>query len=269
MRNASWSYSRQALGPLFQIAESALSVTQLAELSLKWVSLDSTGRQTLEWMRSNGFDAAPLDEPEPYRYVAADWLDANDLPVVRQAQQIDARLLVSADLSLTDGIAQLENHRFYFVLQGGKLQGIVTRADLQRPAVAMVLFSLILATEAGMNSIITRYLGDSWIEQLDERQRSRVEKIHAERVRTNTEVTKLECLMLSDRMNLIGRCEEAVSGLGFSSYDELIDWKKRLLRLRNVLAHGGGILDAQPQPQDAIKLFKEVRSFAERTWKLA
>ena len=79
-------------------------------------------------MQDRGFDAAPIDDPEPYRVVVAQSLRPINHPVSLQAQPLDAALLVSSDLSLADGITRLKRQQFYFVLQRDQLQGIVTRA---------------------------------------------------------------------------------------------------------------------------------------------
>ncbi len=84
-------------------------------------------------MHRHGFDAAPIDEPEPHRFVAASWLVPNGDPVVLQARPIDATLLVSSDLGLADGVSRLKEHPFYFVPQRDNLQGIITRADPSAP----------------------------------------------------------------------------------------------------------------------------------------
>ena len=190
----SWSTRELQLRPLMEIVENSLTVLQLAELDLKRADLAWSAEQTCQWMHENSFDAAPLDEPDPYRFVGASWLESNGAPVIGQARLIDATLLVSSDLGLADGVSRLKAHPYYFVLQRDNLQGIVTRADLQRPAVGMVLFSLILTSEAAANVIIDRCLGPTWIEHLTVEQRSRVNEIFNQRLRTNTQVTRLECL---------------------------------------------------------------------------
>jgi len=252
-----------------EIVENSLTVLQLAELDLKRADPARSAEQTCQWMHKHGFDAAPLDEPESYRFVGASWLEPNGDPVVGQARLIDATLLVSSDLGLADGVSRLKAHPYYFVLQRDNLQGIVTRADLQRPAVGMVLFSLILTSEAAANAIIDRCLGRTWIEHLPVEQRARVDEIFNQRVRTNTQVTRLECLMLHDRLRLLGRCDRVVSELGFASGKQFKSWKERLVNLRDNLAHGGGLLHAESDPVHAIQLFEDVRSFAERIWELA
>lgn len=265
----SWSTRELQLAPLMEIVKSSLTVLQLAELDLKLADPAWSAQQTQQWMHRHGFDAAPIDEPEPHRFVAASWLVPNGDPVVLQARPIDATLLVSSDLGLADGVSRLKVHPFYFVLQRDNLQGIITRADLQRPAVGMVIFSLILTSEAASNVIVDRCLGPAWVEHLPAQQQARVNEIFNQRLRTNTEVTMLECLMLHDRLRLLGKCGQVVSDLGFSSSTQFKEWKERLVRLRDNLAHGGGLLQAESDPVRAIELFEDVRSFAERIWGLA
>lgn len=265
----SWSTRELQFAPLMGIVQNSLTVLQLAEVDLKRADPAWSADEAHQWMRWHGFDAAPLDEPEAHRFIGASWLEPNADPVVGQARPIDATLLVSSDLGLADGVSRLKAHPYYFVLQRDNLQGIVTRADLQRPAVGMVLFSLILTSEAAANMIIDRCLGPAWIERLSAEQRAHVNEVFNQRLRTNTEVTMLDCLMLHDRLQLLGKCDRAVPELGFASGKQFRKWKERLVNLRDNLAHGGGLLHAEPDPTHAIELFEDVRSFAERIWELA
>jgi hypothetical protein len=264
----SWTSSREAhMGRLLQIVEGALTVTQLAELDLKFADPMWAADRTLAWMRDNSFDAAPLREPEVHRVVIAESLEPNERPVADQAAVLDAPLLVSGDLSIGQGISRLAAMPFYFVLGGDQLRGIVTRADLQRPAVSMIIFSMILASETAMSALIERRLGSNWIEQLKPAAREGVMEIYQSRSQHNTEVTPLECLMLHQRLELLARCPGLTAELSFSG-NGMKKWKEQLNTVRDMLAHGGGLLDAQPDPVEAIRLFGAVRSFADQLWRL-
>ena len=256
------------MGRLLRIVEESLTVTHLAALDLEMADPEWTALRARDWLRENSFDAAPLDEPEPHQVVIADELEPGDRPVREQARSIDSTMLVSADLSLADGIVRLKSRPFYFVLHRDKLQGIVTRADLQRPAVAMILFGMILASESAMNVVIKKRLGDSWIEHLSEHEREEVDKVFQDRLRTNTAITRLECVMLAQRLDLLAAAPGAVADLGFASGKAFKRWRERLNRLRDPLAHGGGLLRAEPDPLEAIELFEKVRDFADGLWSL-
>lgn len=266
--NHIWSSSSAVkLGILRQIAENALRVTALAETDLQWVKPEWTAKQTSDWMQKRGFDAAPVDDPETHRVVVAQSLTPSDDPVVMQARPLDAGLLVSSDLSLADGIMRLKRQQFYFVLHKDQLQGIVTRADLQRPAVSMIIFSLILVSEAAMREIISRHMASEWFEKLRPAARVEVEEVYEVRRRTNTEVSKLDCVMIHDLLALLHTCTGVIEQLGFTK-SQFRKWKEQLRLLRDTLAHGGGLLHAEPDPLRAIRLFEDVRSFAEETTNL-
>ena len=102
----------------------------------------------------------------------------------------------------------------------------------------MVLFSLILTSEAAANVIIDRCPRHTWIEHLAAEQRARANEIFSQRLRTNTEVTMLECLILRDRLRLLGKCDRVVSELGFASTKQFKSWKERLVNLRDNLCTG-------------------------------
>jgi hypothetical protein len=70
--------------------------------------------------------------------------------------------------------------------------------------------------------------------------------------------------MTHDLLALLQKCPGVVDQLGFTK-NRYRKWKERLRDLRDTLAHGGGLLHAEPDPLSAIQLFEDVRSFAEKT----
>lgn len=254
---------------MLRIAEESLSVLYVAEVALEYADPDMTVRDVKRWLRTNGFDAAPLAEPSPHRFIALEGDEPSAARVGDVARPIDAAVLATSTLSLANGVAMLGDCPFFFVMAGRELAGIVTRADLQRPAVGMVVFSLILAAESAMNRIIGDRLGPDWLGYLGDESRRDVERLYAERVRTNTQITELDCLLLSQRLRLIAKCPGVFEALGFDGQESIKMWKTRLLDVRNQLAHGGSILGCVPEPVGAIDLFGEIRAFAERLWEIA
>jgi hypothetical protein len=75
--------------------------------------------------------------------------------------------------------------------------------------------------------------------------------------------------MLHQRLSLIGKSAGICATLGYSSKRQYAVWAKTVTRLRDTLAHGGGLLHAKPDPVEAIQLFDDVRAFADRVWDLA
>ena len=64
-----FSSAEVVLESLLQIAEQSLTVVHLAELDLQRADGSWPADRTLRWMQQNGFDAAPIDEPEAHQFV--------------------------------------------------------------------------------------------------------------------------------------------------------------------------------------------------------
>jgi hypothetical protein len=187
--------------------------------------------------------------------------------VTTAARPISAPNLVSASFGLADGVALLEREPFFFVLEGSSLSGIVTHSDLQKPVVSMVLFAFIVAAEAGIDRLCEAWVGPEWFQRLTENRRTKVQKVLDDRRRHRTDLTLLECLSLDDRLTLVSKCRTLRKALGHSraTFDA---WSKELKRVRNVLAHGGNLLNVSPATGRAVELFGRVRRFAESVWQL-
>ena len=259
----------QRLSTLVDIAENSLSVLYVAETALDYIEPSWSVGRAREWLASNGFDAAPVAEAKPHRFLSVDQEVDDERPVADVALPIDAAHLVTSTLGLADGVALLETEPYYFVLEGSRLVGIVTRADLQRPAVSMVTLSLILAAEARMGVLIEGWIGPDWERSLTDERRAKLGEILEDRRRRNVEIGLIDCLMLGDRLKLVGKSEGLVPALGFTAPASYRQWKERLGGLRDTLAHGGSLLDEERDPAKAIELFAAVRRFAEAVWSCA
>lgn len=257
---------RRIIPPLLNIIEASLTVANIAETQLKRVNPRWTARHAAKWLRKRSLDVAPVEEDPIRRYVAAEDLVGADGTVNESAQPIDASHLVTADLPLAHAIELLRHVGFFFVIEGSQLVGIVTRADVQKMPVSMVTLSLLLATEAAFDRIIKRSYGDSWFDELSPGRKRKLEQTFESRKRYNAEITRQECLQFADRIDLIRNLEHEIRELGFGSKTAFGKRMKQLERLRNELAHGRNLLDAEPDPAAAIALFVDVKDLAKRAW---
>lgn len=260
------------LRAILRIAETSLRAGDLATRDLwradpSWSCVEAHAR-----MAALDFDVAPLDEEPLQRYVLrsdlAEALGAPEEPVERRAHPTDATHLVTSDLGLAEALDLLRDRSFLFVMEGGGVAGIITPSDLQRVPVSMVV-SIILAAEVGMDELIRRWHGEEgWLRYLSEERRRRLEERYQALVRASLEITRLELLMLEDRLRLVGRIGDHRVVLGFSSRERFERWAERLKRVRDALAHGRTLLDVEHDPKEALELVHEIRSFAERVWDL-
>lgn len=76
----------------------------------------------------------------------------------------------------------------------------------------------------------------------------------------------MRCMQIDHRLALVGKSKRLRTELGYPGQKAWRSWEKRAKGLRNVLAHGGNVLEVEPSPADAVALVQEVRDFAERAW---
>lgn len=255
------------IAALMNATENSITVKEIASTDLWWADPAADSSETCAFMRAHEYDVAPLQEMQPYRFVAVADLTGSG-PVSTYAKPIDAAHMVSTSLGLAEGVIALKTRAFYFLLDGHRLSGVVTRSDVQRPAVSMVTLSLILICEAGLNQVIPSWMGATWAEQMPLKRRRHAEENLAQRRRYNASLGLRDCLFIEDRLALVAKNRELLSELGFESRRKFEAWSNRLSRLRDVLAHAGSILHHEPDPECAIVLFSDVRDFARRTWQL-
>jgi len=255
------------LRAVLQVAESGVTLEHVATFPVATLPATATCSQATELMRTEGFDVIALDdEGDRYRYVELSDVQGREAAVADHAQTIDTRNLMPASLSLAEGLDALRRHPFFFLLRGRSLEGILTRADIQRPAVSMLTFALILAAEAGISELIQECCGDGWPQLLSDSRRSKALDVLEQRQQYNAELTLRDCLMLDDRLVVLQKSEAVRKRLGFDSGERVRVWSKELKRLRDTLAHGGSVLDHQPDPQAALDMIHEVRATAHRVW---
>jgi hypothetical protein len=221
-------------------------------------------------MSKRGFDAARLKDDPPFRFVALEDLARGHGSVSNAAKPIGVAQLVTIDLSLVTAVELLtRSPNFFFVLRSNQLAGIVTISDLQRPAVSMVVFSLILAAETALNRRSQEHHGNDWNKLLRPHRARHVIKVFERYKQHNVDLTLVDCPDLDDRLHLIGLSAGGRQALGLSTDNDLEKQIRRLKHVRNTLAHGGGLLDAEHNPSRAITLFADVRRFAESAWRSA
>lgn len=156
---------------------------------------------------------------------------------------LEEAILVPDSEPLGKVIPKLNEHASLFVTTLGPAEGIVTRSDLQKPAVRMWLFGMITLIEMRFTRLIERFCpGESWLEWVSEGRRQKAEELLAERQRCNQSLGLLECLQFGDKGQIIARCELLRTKTQFASRRRLEEVIKRVERLRNSLAHAQDLL---------------------------
>lgn len=113
-----------------------------------------------DWLNDRGYTAAPLAREEPpFMYVTREALaeastTAIDDPVYEHAERFGLDDLVAPDLGFDGLLRELEERAFYFVAWHGRVEGIVTRADLNKPAAHAFLYTRVGELEMRLRDLL-------------------------------------------------------------------------------------------------------------------
>ena len=156
---------------------------------------------------------------------------------------LDHKQVLSATASLQEVMEALAENRYCFVSVLGKVGGIVSRADIQKPPVRMWLFGMITIMEMFMVRTIEKlYPNSSWRQEVSQGRLKKAEAILRERQRRNQDARLIDCLQFSDKGCILIKTPDLRKDFGFESMAVAKRAVKDLESLRNNLAHAQDIL---------------------------
>jgi hypothetical protein len=156
---------------------------------------------------------------------------------------LDEATVLNDTAPLLTVLMELNRAPFLFVRAFGRVAGIITPADLQKPPVRMWLFGIVTLIEMRCAELIERHCpGNTWKEYLSEARLLKAEALLAERSRRNQALQLFDCLQFSDRGQVVARHEGIRNHTIFRSRRQAEETIKKLEQLRNNLAHAQDIL---------------------------
>jgi hypothetical protein len=151
--------------------------------------------------------------------------------------------IIASTTSLIELLPLLRFKTHLFVLERTKLTSLVTRADLQKSPVRMLLFGLVSLLEMYLVEMVRLcYPGDSFREKLAPGRLERAEKLLSALTGEDEETDLAGCLKMADKRDLL------IQVPGFLEFFSLGDGKqaskrfKEMERLRDNLAHGQDLI---------------------------
>lgn len=227
----------QQLDQLRKLTEGEILVRHIATYDLYAPDPQENTDIVRQKMDDLKIDVAPLKEqPHYHRYIVAKELA--DGHCGKYAHSIDVTMIVAETLPVADLFEILRKRSFLFVLQGHSIVGIVTKADLQRVPVRILMFGLITLLEMNLRESIRKFYGDNdWTQMLNEERLKNAQDVQAERISKDASIGLLECIQLCDLKEIIARgplLQEIFAGLSEKQFRNCL---KRIERYRNDLAH--------------------------------
>jgi len=222
-------------------------------LEMKQVFTDNISiKQIFEWLDKVAIDERPLEVKSylvdrDFDLLGVVDYDGNMLGYVREVnlsdgelkdylEQIDYNMLISNTTSFPKLLEVLTKYGFALVLNNNNIDGIVTKADINKPLFRLYLFGIVSLFEMHINFWINKYVTENLNKFISPDRFEAAEKILGLRQHSNDQLTILECLQLSDKRDILLLTPDFLTLFGFSkrSFEKFM---KTVEIIRNEVAH--------------------------------
>jgi hypothetical protein len=204
--------------------ESALKVhAELVRLDFDVAGLRASGDQpTLEFVRTLSLQNGNCEEA---------------------AEPIKAADIISESTPLIEVLIGLKDRPFFFILNGRQISGIITRADLQKPPVRILIFGIISLFETHLTFVVRKFFpGEEWRGALKPKRTKEAEAILQKRKERNEVIDLTDCLQFADKRDLVLVSEETRDYLGLKTKRGARSTFLSIERIRDKLAHSQDIV---------------------------
>jgi hypothetical protein len=186
-----------------------------------------------------GYDVAVIQEPDSkrvYRYVRIESL--SDGACGDCAEDIPLEGTVARATSLSDCLESIVDQGRVFVIGRRGVEEIITRADLDKQPMRLLLFGVVSTLEMAMLALLKRRFPEgSWHQHLTPERMAKAQKILEARQQRNEDLDLADCLQICDKVTVFLKDNEVLESWGFGSKGEAERFFERLQKLRDKLAH--------------------------------
>ena len=159
-------------------------------------------------------------------------------PFAPSAQTFAQSQVVGAEDSLTDVIETLTRYDLCYVSAGGTVNGVISRADMQKPAVRMWLFGIITVAEIEITERVRQqWPNDTWASKISPPRMAKAKQLQQERERRREGYLLLDCLQLGDKLEILTSDASQLVALDIPTPSAARRVSKQIQGLRNTLAH--------------------------------
>jgi hypothetical protein len=219
----------------------AFSARDVAE-PLASFDADASASSAREFMEARDFDVIGIrGDGQVLGYVERPSLQGGTCGQFRRS--FDEAIVLDDSASLLQVLFRLNQNPFVFITTFGRVGGIVTRADLQKPPVRMWLFGIVTLIEMRFAELIELHCpADAWKKHVSEARLQKAQALLEERSRRNQRLELFDCLQFSDKGQIVARNEAIRKETIFTSRGQAETAVKNLEKLRNNLAHAQDIV---------------------------
>jgi len=190
-------------------------------------------------LEARSFDIAGIRDDgkeRVLRYVRVEALTSGTCGDCAELVRLDE--VVAKATPLHDCLASVVGHGRVFVLGQRGIEEIITRADLEKQPVRLLLFGVISALEMAMLDLIRQsFPNGAWEARLSEERLRKAREVLQECMARNEEIDLTDCLQICDKVKVLLALEGLTAKWGFDSKSEARKFFDRIQRLRDRLAH--------------------------------
>jgi CBS domain-containing protein len=260
-------YNREAMAALDGIVDGILAST-LAEPIESVDGTDPYGHAR-SIMEEKRFDVLGVSENNRViGYIpltGGDWvLETRCGVIARQLVHAFRQSVVGPSFRLYDALQGLAAQQRLFVLDDeiGGVAGIITRADLQKAPIRMLVFSYITLLEIHITEgIRRRYVKDAWRTKdlISQKKLRSAEREQVRRIAAGEDSDLLDCLDFFDKEAIV--LSDSVSLAGGRAWpDDATELLPKVRGLRNAVAHGRSLANRERRWADVAKIVSDVRA---------
>ena len=159
------------------------------------------------------------------------------------AESIKAADIIAESTPLIEVLNGLRDRTYFFILNGRQISGIITRADLQKPPVRILIFGIISLLEMHLTFLVrTHFPDEKWRDVLKPKRIENAETILQNRKERNEEIDLTDCLQFADKRDLVLASKEMRDHLGLESKKGTQSVLRNIEKIRDKLAHSQDIV---------------------------
>lgn len=178
-------------------------------------------------------------------------------------EQIDYSMLISNTTPFPKLLEVLTKYGFALVLNNNEIDGIVTKADINKPLFRLYLFGIVSLFEMHINFWINKYVTNNLSELISPDRLGAAEKILSLRQHANDQLTILECLQLSDKRDILLLTPDFLALFDFSkrAFEKFM---KTVEIIRNEVAHSQYTITKSLDWNRLVDVIRDMELFLEK-----
>lgn len=189
----------------------------------------------------------------------------NDSDWQSQIRPLSDEQVIDGEASMFRLTTRLAERHWLFVRQAGRVDGFVSRSDLQRPPFRMLLFGLISLFEMRMLHLVqSRYSETQVADVLNASRLEKARRLHDDRKLRGEELQLSDCLQIADKRDLLLAVPHGSKWLGFDSNNKAAKFFGAVEELRDRLVHANDLV-AGSSWEEALQVTLELAEFLKRT----